>query len=210
MDKYRIAIIDDNKNKLELISNDFEFNDPSFETIELIIDSKEWTKEKVIRILKEQNVDAVIVDYLLTSKNNGVDYNGDKIIQELSLEFRNLPIIMISEVEQEAQKSDMFPFLFIEREKFIDKKQSYIDKIHKTITTNRNMIKQYENDIINLLKKSKLSDNEKAKLVKLDNFLEGSLSYESLLPNYYKNNEVMDNLKGNMDLLDQILVKLNE
>jgi hypothetical protein len=209
LDKYRVAIIDDSKEKLDLLSNEFDFYDAQFETMPLIIDNKEWTKEKVADFLKKSKIDAVVTDYLLTSRNNGINYNGDKIIQELSLEFRNLPIIMISEVAKEARNSDINPFLFIERSDFIDNSRPFIDKISKAIRTNRKTIAEYENELINLLKKTTLNDDEKSKLVKLDNFLEETLSYESRIPNYYKNNALMKELEDNVIVLDQILEKLN-
>ena len=209
MDNYKVAIIDDSKEKLELLSNYFELAEPAFDVVELVLDNSSWTKEKIIEKLQEERIDAVIVDYQLRSTDNGINYNGDKVISELTYEFRNLPIIMISEVKDEALNSDINVFQFIERRDFIECKDVYLARIHKLITNNRKVQDEYENEVIRLLGKGNLSDDERAKLFKLDNFLEETSLYQSRLPHYYKDRRINDKLEEYITSLDSIIERLN-
>jgi CheY-like chemotaxis protein len=210
LDKYRIAVIDDNGTKLDVLRNDFELYAPSFDTVGIIVNDASWTKEKIIQKLKDNEIDAVVIDYLLKSTSNGVSFNGDKVVNELILEFRNLPVIMISEVKQQAVESDINEFHFIDRREFSQSREGYLLQIKKLIDNAKKIEKESEDEIIRLLNKNILTDDEKLKLVKLDNFLEESLLYESRLPNYYKDIKIGETLTEHINALDKILMRLDD
>lgn len=211
MTKYKLVIIDDNKEKLDQLQNEFELDEfITFETYPLLIDSADWTEHKIINEISNIGADGVIADYLLTSTSNGINFNGDKLIRSISFEYRELPIIMISEEPQKARGTEINQFLFIERSELAKDSVVFLEKIYKTIKASKKNIEKIENELIAILNKKSLTHEDILMAQKLDDYLEDTVSYSSKMPKMYKDYNTLKNLTDKLSELDSILLRLGE
>lgn len=95
--KYNIAYIDENDGWLntfyQTMKNDFDI-------LKIKVDAQS-TVNSITEILKQNELDAIVTDYLLEEEGD-VSFNGNKIVDEIKKTRPHFPIIMLTSHEPQA------------------------------------------------------------------------------------------------------------
>src|SRR5438045_2661711 len=95
--KYKIAYIDENDGWLNTVYQSLK-ND--FEIVRIKVDETS-TAESIVKSLMQEELDAVITDYLLEEEGD-VSFNGNKIVENIKKDRPHFPIIMLTSHEPQA------------------------------------------------------------------------------------------------------------
>lgn len=95
--KFKIAYIDENDGWLNTFYQTFK-NDFDVLKVKVNADS---TISSIIEIIKSNNLDAVVTDYLLEEEGD-VSFNGNRIVEEVRMHWPHFPIVMLTSYEPQA------------------------------------------------------------------------------------------------------------
>lgn len=95
--KYKIAYIDESAEWINTFYQTFKYD---FDILKVHVDS-ESTVDNIITEIFKKGIDCVITDYLLDEEGN-VDFNGNKIVENIKSWRPYFPIIMLTSYEPQA------------------------------------------------------------------------------------------------------------
>ncbi len=95
--KYNIAYIDENDGWLNTFYQTFKID---FNILKIKVDAQSTIKS-ITDILKQNELDAIVTDYLLEEEGD-VSFNGNKIVDDIKKTRPHFPIIMLTSHEPQA------------------------------------------------------------------------------------------------------------
>lgn len=218
--KYKILIVDENeeqiddfKNFIESLSNDFEVWGKS-----ALADETE-----LFEFINENEIEAVAFDYKLKENNSSFEQNGDAYQNMLLDNFENFPTFIITNnpADSKAMKTD--PFKIIDKsiinydaEKDIELQEAIllVDKIRQSIDTYKENIASYEDELYQLIEiqnsGEELSKDQIKRMVDLDSKLENSISKKSRIPKEWKSPAAMEEIVSMVSNSEDILAELKK
>lgn len=98
MEKYTIAIIDEEKNQRDQF--EFVFS-KAFNVVQ--IDSYEST-DSLIALIKSENIDAIAIDYRLTEHHSTFKNNGDFLFKEIRKYLFEFPVFILTRSANEVKQ----------------------------------------------------------------------------------------------------------
>lgn len=152
--------------------------------------------EEIITEVIEKNINALLIDYQLSSYESHVDYSGVDLADKTDNRFLGFPIFVLTSFEAELYKHEVF-----DSYKVFDFAR-YMDDDRERVELNKKIIEQFlkrnreieikKNELNELLKQTDRSPEMDDRIVDLDDFLERSLDGESALSKAQKK-RLMDN-----------------
>lgn len=210
MTKYRLGIIDESeKDRTKSIA----FFDDYFECVELSLDVE--SEDELINQVIENQLDAVAIDYKLVDHPN-LDFNGNIVLKKLMDERYNFPAFILTNLVPDASEEYIDDFRIISKRAInpesIEGKE-LIQKLNNNISKYYKDIENKEDELFALIQKEQseeLSDQERDRLIELDDFLEHSFCQKSKIPKGWKNPKGYEEIERFAMLAEEILKEIKE
>ena len=188
-EQYRIGIIDDDPSKItQMITMirlccDDEDGQPlkekyaSYELKPVELALAETTDDMVERVLEER-VDAVIIDYKLSSQQS-ISYSGVSLAKALNLRLWGFPIFVLTTYQDDLFDHELFDsYLVFDFDRYIGDDQERIEfnsKLIEQIKKYRIEIENCKSELENLLPRTGESASIDTRILELDSQLERSI-----------------------------------
>ena len=220
MEILNIAIMDDNKSKIDTI--DILFMQQSDETskvydsrycdykLNLCPISVEKTSEEIIEEIIEKKLDAVIVDYDFTSfavtTNNGI-----VIANKIKEKFSEFPLFILTAFEDRLFQHETFDaYQVYNYDNYInneDATKEFHSRIIEQILKSKKQIKRWEQELIELkrIPFERLNAELTAKIIDLDNKIEKSIDGHSSISPKTKQDLFSGGIQKLLEQADKLL-----
>jgi hypothetical protein len=212
MEKYRLGIIDETeKDRIKSIAHFQDNSIYNFECVELSLEVD--SEDEIIEQIIEQKLDCVAIDYKLIDHPR-LSFNGNLVLNKLLSEKHKFPAFILTNLVPDASQENIDDFRIIskrainpespEGEELIRKLKNYTDKYYKRIT-------ESEDELYYLIEKElkeELNDIDRDRMIKLDDFLEHSLSAKSKIPSGWKRPSGFEDISKMTKLAEEILKEI--
>lgn len=216
MIELKIGIIDDDCSKITMIMtqllciNNYPEGEKkkkyeNFTFIPIAIDLKN-TLEEMLEEIIEKKVDALLIDYKLSSQKN-VSYTGVSLAKEIENTMEGFPIFILTAYEDDLYTQEVFNAYQI-----VDA-SDYFNNDNKTLEINMKIIEQilkhkkefeiWEEELKSLLSRKGESAEIDSKILELNRKLEGSINKKGLLPE-----KIIKELSS--EKIDEFILKINK
>lgn len=171
------------------------------------------TIPELIQLIDDIKPDALVTDYQLTENDASIEYNGDDLAT-LYLRLReNFPVFLLTSFEDTAIDENLDPsFIYskdVMSEVDLDKVIKFKVRVSRKIEIYKKNLADLEQQLLSLKnKKSSLTDEERATMIKLDSEIERSLGSNYSLEDRVKDDLYAAGIKSMLDKADEILKKL--
>lgn len=219
---YKILYVDEYQEDIDDFLDYFDEKDNSdkFEVKYLL--PEKTLDDMYVRIF-EENPDAVISDYMLNEYKSDIQYNvpytGVDLTEKILENKNKFPCFVLTSYDDDAIKeSQDVNIVYIKdilhnSEKKTKAKANFLDTVENQIIHYKTRIKNAQNELLDLIKKSKeqsLNAVEEAKLLELDTFIEKSINKKSSLPEHLKGTKNLDELHKMINSTDKLLDELKK
>ena len=191
----KVGIIDDDETKrTQLISALKEcvngapeeiieqYSDYLLEPVEIDILSD---VDDVIEEVINKEIDALIIDYQLSSYVSHVDYNGVGIAERADRKYLGFPAFILTSFEAELYKKEVYDaYKVFDFERYMQEKNERIElnkKIIEQFIKRRKEIDNKKEELNKLLKMEGTSQEIDDRIIELDDFLERSLDGDNAI-----------------------------
>lgn len=221
MDKIKInvGIIDDDETKVTQIISALSdgvdgapeeimnhYRDYELVPIEMNIEPE---IDYIITELIDKNIDALLIDYQLSSFESQVDYTGVEVADKTDNKFLGFPIFILTSFEAELYKHEVFDsYKVFDFFRYMDEKDERIElnkKIIEQFLKRNKEIEIKKNELDKLLKQTNRTPEMDDRIIDLDDFLERSLDGESALSKSQKKRLVDNRFDEVLELLHKVL-----
>ena len=219
-----VGIIDDDETKRSQIISKLEdfvqgasaeirerYEDYSLNPIELEIRPK---IEDVLEEIHEKNIDALIIDYKLSSYEVEVDYSGVGFAKETDRKYLDFPVFILTSYEGELYQKEIFDaYKVYEFERYMNDANERIEinsKIVEQYLKRKRQIAEWKRQLEELLPRQGESREIDEKIMDLDTKLEKSFDGQHAIPKEIKEKLSGDNFKLLLSELDILLRREQE
>jgi hypothetical protein len=179
--------------------------------------------EDLFNFIRENDIDAVAIDYKLRELHSSFTKNGDSYLNELLDNFENFPTFILTNNVIDAKAHQIDPFKIIdkniiavdvENEIQVANAADLIDNIRHLINNYRSNLEQKEKELADLITRQEkgedLSEELLQRMVELDNDLENSLSKRLRIPGTWKSPSGLEKLTNLVKNTEEILNELKK
>ena len=202
--KYKVAYIDEDEADIRRFQR---FAHNYFEIVKII---PQQVIENTLTEILENNVDAVIVDFVLSELDEKIHYNGANLVSLILEEREWFPVFILTSYEDDAvSKGDDVNIVYEKREmedgeKFLERVKTQIDKYwYKLEETEKRILFLIEES-----KTRKLNAFEEEEIIKLDSIIEKSLDKKSQIPDKIRKDTEADELSLLLKKFDELTKSL--
>lgn len=218
---YNIGIIDDDASKItQLITylrlgwNDLDGNlvkekykDVMLNPVELTLND---SLNDMVEIIYTSKLDALIVDYNLSSQQN-ISYTGIELVTAIQEKLFEFPIFVLTSYQDDLFLKECFDvYQVFDFERYIEDQDERIElnsKIIEQIKKYRSSIVRWKDELSTLL--SKIGTNHKIdeRIIELDTKIEKSIDGVSALSEKMKEDLDVNRIQNLIDKIDQLIDK---
>jgi len=215
MTEYKILFVDEEEVSLE----NFQYyvhernSDQSVELTAMVPHDK---LDELLEYIENENFDAIVTDHKLNEKKSSIEYDGIDLVREIQARKDNFPCFILTGWDKDAvENGDDANIVYLKNfeDPEGDTHATFLDKIKNQILKYRKKIKDSEEELLYLIKKSNnknLNAKEESRLLELDTFIEQSTNQPSALPSHLKGTKNLDELHKMIDSTDELLAELRE
>lgn len=220
METFNIAILDDNKSKINTIKVLFmQLSDKSNElyddrysnySLQLLPISVKKSCDEIIEEIIHTKFDAIIIDYQLDSFANTLN-NGIAIATKIKEKFSEYPLFILTAYEESLFKNEVFDaYQVYNYENYTNNvmaTKEFHSHIIEQILKSRKQVKIWEKELISLMRmpeKEKTSDIV-TKIIDLDNKIEKAIDGTSCLSTKTKSDLSLNKLDELLKQADKLL-----
>jgi len=215
MSEYKILFVDEVEADIRRFQRYVHRKDTE-RKFELITKTPENTLDNFMNEIKDEKFDAIITDHKLHEANANISFDGVDLVRKILSEKEFFPCFVLTSFDDEAViNGDDVNIVYIKGLMDIDGEvkahATFLDKIENQIKHYRKKIKNFQEELLQLIKKSKntpLNAQEEARLLELDGFIERATNKPSSLPNHLKSTKNLDELHKMIDSTDKLLEEL--
>ena len=221
MKEINVGIIDDDKTKrtqiisclesgVDSASEDVQemYQDYILKPIELNISGN---IDYIIEQMIDFNIDALLIDYQLTSFESVVDYTGVEVAKKADKKYLGFPVFILTSFETELYKHEIFdPTKVFDFERYIGetKEQTELNrKIFEQYLMRKKDIEKKKRELYDLLPNEGKSQAINDKIIELDTFIERSLDGEAAISECSKKRLLCEENDEILELLRKIVQK---
>jgi hypothetical protein len=206
MSKYKVAYVDESD------ADRRKFQRFAYNYFEIIAIKPNGEKEVTANEILNSNVDAVVVDFLLSEEDVTIHYNGADLLALILDERESFPVFILTSYEEDAvSKGDDVNIVYekgeiSQGEKFLERVKSQIDKYHHKLD-------EAEKRLLELLEESKnrqLNVFEEDEWLKLDSLVEKALDKKSHIPEKIRQKKETGDLSELLKKVDELAKKLGK
>lgn len=195
-EQYRIGIIDDDSSKItqmipmiRLCCND-EDGSPlmgKYENCELIpIElALEADTDDMLKRIIEERLDAVIIDYKLSSQQ-AISYSGVSLAKAINSKLLGFPIFVLTTYRDDLFDHELFDaYLVFDFARYIGEKKERVElnsKLIEQIKKHRAEIENWKSELESLLPRAGESVTVDERILELDSWLEKSIDGRTAIP----------------------------
>lgn len=207
MSEYRIGFLDENKSDRHTFGDFVDDYFPEYEYVELIPDQK---MESMTEHIWNQDLDCLVIDYKLDTT-----FTGSEVYDAVVSSRRDFPTIILTSHEDDAVEHSHEPRHVYAKSVIFSEPQNGISrellakKLKLTTEKYRKKINNYETEHRELSQKGELSEQEHAKLMKLDNYLDANYGHgdKPQIPEAYTAKTHTKELRELIEKTDQLINK---
>jgi DNA-binding NarL/FixJ family response regulator len=216
--QYKILVVDERSDDIDEVKNMFELA-KDFEVFGL---DKLEHDDDLFDFIRENEIDAVAIDFKLKELHSSFTKNGDSYLRELLEVFENFPIFILTNNVNDAKSHQIDPFKIIDKDivavNMDDEDQEakaleLIDNIRYLINNYRSTLQAKEIELAMLIKKQNsatLNEDELQKMIELDNDLENSISKKLRIPSAWKSPTGLEKLSQFINKTQEIVDELKK
>lgn len=220
MKTIKIGIIDDDSSKVTQIMTYLmygmkdapkqkidKYSDIKFEIVEMELTQE---MEDVTATIIDKNIDAVLIDYNLSSYAI-ISYTGVQLAKYIQEKFFEFPLFILTSYEDELYEKEIFDaYQIFDFERYLSEPKERIElhyKLIEQVAKYQKQIEQWKDEIRELLPRKGENIEIDNKILELDEKLERSIDGHSAIPI-----EMKTSLKSNKldELIDKIDLLLKE
>lgn len=157
----------------------------------------------------DKNIDALVVDYMLSSYEAAIDYTGVKFAEETDKKYMGFPIFILTSYEEELYQKEIFDaYKVFSFERYMNDDQERIEinvKIVEQCIKRKRQIEEWKTQLEELLPKQGESSEIDEKIMELDSNLEKSFDGEHAISKELKEKLSGDNFMLLLSKLDDLL-----
>ena len=157
----------------------------------------------------DKNIDALVVDYMLSSYEAAIDYTGVKFAEETDKKYMGFPIFILTSYEEELYQKEIFDaYKVFSFERYMNDDQERIEinvKIVEQCIKRKRQIEEWKTQLEELLPKQGESSEIDEKIMELDSNLEKSFDGEHAISKELKEKLSGDNFTLLLSKLDDLL-----
>lgn len=157
----------------------------------------------------DKNIDALVVDYMLSSYEAAIDYSGVKFAEETDKKYMGFPIFILTSYEEELYQKEIFDaYKVFSFERYMNDDQERIEinvKIVEQCIKRKRQIAEWKTQLEELLPKQGESSEIDEKIMELDSNLEKSFDGEHAISKELKEKLSGDNFTLLLSKLDDLL-----
>lgn len=157
----------------------------------------------------DKNIDALVVDYMLSSYEAAIDYTGVKFAEETDKKYMGFPIFILTSYEEELYQKEIFDaYKVFSFERYMNDDQERIEinvKIVEQCIKRKRQIEEWKTQLEELLPKQGESSEINEKIMELDSNLEKSFDGEHAISKELKEKLSGDNFTLLLSKLDDLL-----
>lgn len=186
---YKVGVVDDDVSKItqmipmiRLCCNDVDghllkekYEDYKLEPVEVALKA---TIDETVECIVEEGVDAVIIDYKLSSQQN-INYTGVALAKALDSRLCKFPIFILTTYQDDLFDHELFDaYLVFDFERYIEEDKERLElnsKMIEQIRKYRREMEGYKEELEGLLPREGESASIDARIVELDTKLEKSI-----------------------------------
>lgn len=211
---YKIAYIDESKrdrDNFQRYLRASNFNDFELHVLEPQPDLSNFVSD----ILSSHYM-AIIVDFHLSEKKPSIHYDGWDLAKEILAFREGLPMFILTAYDIDAiMGSDDVRLVYDKKSAIHSDSYIFLDRVKRQIQVFKKQVDDAERRLLELITLSNvqgLNVVEEEELIKLDNFIEKSLSKKNPMPNKFKslsNETRLDKIIDLLDRIDKTIQKVN-
>lgn len=157
----------------------------------------------------EKNIDALVVDYMLSSYEVAIEYTGVKFAEETDRKYMGFPIFVLTSYEEELYQKEIFDaYKVYNFERYMNDDQERIEinvKIVEQCIKRKRQIEDWKKQLEELLPEQGKSREIDEKILELDSYLEKSFDGEHAISKEWKEKLSGDNFTLLLTKLDDLL-----
>lgn len=170
--------------------------------------------EDLLEEILDNDIDALIIDYKLSSYEVAVDYTGVKFAEETDKKYLDFPVFILTSYEGELYQKEIFDAHKVyDFERYMNDDQERIEinrKIVEQCIKRKRQIEEWKTQLEELLPKQGESREIDEKIMDLDTKLEKSFDGEHAIPKELKEKLSGDNFTLLLSKLDDLLRREEE
>jgi DNA-binding NarL/FixJ family response regulator len=210
MEKYKILYIDEQEEYRE------NFKDLANENLEIETAHPKKTKGQMMQFIRDNDYDAVIVDYGLMNNDPAIKYTGDEIIKKINEEKEDFPALVITQnIDQDGGVDEK-----VSATKILLKEDVDHDKPGPFQRKIRGVIEYYKNENLRLSRRmntlekkrkkqhGRLSDKDLDELRYLDEKIERRMNGTKKFPEILKGSKNLKAVHDTISHAEKILKKM--
>lgn len=163
----------------------------------------------LLQEILEKNIHALVVDYMLSSYEVAVGYNGVKFAEETDKKYLGFPVFILTSYEEELYQKEIFDaYKVYNFERYMNDDQERIEiniKIVEQYIKRKRQIDEWKNQLEELLPHQGESEEIDKKILDLDSKIEMSFDGEYAIPKDLKKKLSGSNFDMLMSKLDALL-----
>lgn len=157
----------------------------------------------------DNNINALLIDYQLSSFESQVDYTGVEIADKTDNRFLGFPVFVLTSFEAELYKHEVFDsYKVFDFSRYMDDEKERVElnkKIIEQFLKRRKEIEIKKKELDELLTRTNRTPEMDDRIMDLDDFLERSLDGESALSKSQKKRLIDNRFDEVLDLLHKVL-----
>ena len=164
--------------------------------------------------IREKNIDALIIDYKLSSYEVAADYTGVEFAEETDKKYLDFPVFILTSYEGELYQKEIFDAHKVyDFERYMNEDEERIEinsKIVEQCIKRKRQIEEWKSELEELLPRQGESKAIDEKIMDLDTKLEKSFDGEHAIPQDLKEKLSGDNFARVLSDLEELLRRENE
>lgn len=165
----------------------------------------------IILMLKEEQYDALIMDYSLNDTKDGINFTGIDVINKVFEEMEDFPCFILTSFEETAEEGNVNPDMIYSKSDVLQDSARFVRKIERKIINYQEKIKSYQREVAILVQFSSerpLHLEEEERLIHMDSFLERISSKSGAIPEELKSTKNNQLIKSLIEKTEMILEEL--
>jgi len=215
MAEYKILFVDEVESDIRRFER-YVYKKDTDKIFELITKIPENKLDDMLNYFYEQYFDAIITDHKLHEENPNIEYNGIELVQAIQNKMVGFPCFVLTSYDDEAiVQGDDVNIVYIKGLMDTNGEEkahaTFLDKIKNQIIHYKTKIRKAEDELLQLIEKSKnsaLDAKEEERLVELDNFISSSLDKESQIPTQLKEYKNLQEIHKMIENTDKLIEKI--
>lgn len=213
---YRIIFIDEVPADIRRFQRYVEKNN-SKKQFEVIAKIPLENIDELIEEIFSENIDAIIVDYLLSESMSNITYTGVELVEKILEKRKKFPCFVLTSYDDEAVGTSSDVNIVYSKGLMNPKSEekvniTFLERVKNQIEHYKSKISNAEKELNKIIKKSRklsLTAAEEERLNELDNFLEKALNQESKIPSNLKKKSTLKDLHKLIKNTDVLLKKMD-